>query len=696
MKLQTNNLTRKPYSKRWHDIYSKRTKLPVWEYRETFMKLLDENQAIVLVGETGSGKTTQVPQWCVDYCLEKSPNSETRQKPCVACTQPRRVAAISVATRVAEEMDVSLGQEVGYSVRFESCTSPKTIVKYLTDGMLLREAMLDGTLSSYGVIILDEAHERTLQTEILLGVVKRALQTRSKSLQPLKVILMSATINVKLFKKYFECPVLAVQGRQFQVQDLFAEVPQSDLLTSTLICVFQVHRTCDQGDILVFCSGQDEIQSLITLTKRALKQAPDSMKNLEPLPLYASLPAGIQMRVFIEPQSASASTNGFHADRDSSSRSSPNQQQTFVRRVIYATNVAETSVTIPNIKYVIDTGKVKCRCFCPKTGLESLKVTNVSKAQAKQRSGRAGRTAPGTCYRLYTRDEHANLVDHLPPEIRRCNLDGVILQMISIGIKNLNNFDFLERPEDDRLKAALVNLLSLKAIKPDSDSMVSHNSQQLLNLSYDLTPIGKRLSAFPLDPSLSRFLIASDELKCLDEALTVASLLSVENLFHIPPNRQTQAEETLKKFYCNEGDAIMLLNVYRAFKRKLKFDRNNAKVWCQEHFIHMKNIKLAIMIRKQLLALCKDANMVPSSRGQDSTYLRKALTRGFFNHVASMHDGKYRNKSGVEVHIHPSSCLFRARPEHILYAEVVETNKCYMRLCTLIDINWVREIHSDK
>lgn len=670
MKLLTNNLGKKAHSKKWHDIRSKRTKLPVWENREQFRRLLDEHQTIVLVGETGSGKTTQIPQWCVDYCSEKS--SVAKQKLCVACTQPRRVAAMSVATRVAEEMDVTLGQEVGYSIRFENNTSPKTILKYLTDGMLLREAMLDGALSSYGVIILDEAHERTLQTEILLGVVKRALETRKSTPLPLKVIIMSATINVKLFKNYFECPVLTIQGRQFPVQDMFAEVPQSDLQTSTLICVFQIHRTCDQGDILVFCSGQDEIQSLILLTKKALKQAPDSMKNLEPLPLYASLPAALQMKVFMVGRSTS-----------------------YVRRVIYATNVAETSVTIPNIKYVIDTGKVKCRTFCPKTGLESLKITNISKAQAKQRSGRAGRTSPGTCYRLYTRDDYASLVDSLPPEIQRCSLDGVILQMISIGIKSLNNFDFLEKPDDERLKAALVNLLNLRAIKPTSDSgSIVGNDQLVLNLSYDLTPIGKRLSAFPLDPAMSRVLLASDELKCLDDALTVVSLLAIESLFFIPPNRQSQAEDRLKKFHSNEGDIVMLLSAYRAFKRKLKFDKKNAKAWCQEHFINMKNLKTAIMIRKQLSALCKSANMAPSSRGQDTSYLRKALTYGFFNNVASMHDGKYRNKSGVEVHIHPNSCLFRARPECILYGEVVETNKCYMRTCTLIDMNWVREVSS--
>lgn len=696
-----------------HDIDQSKKSLPVWEYKETFTRLLNENQAIVLVGETGSGKTTQIPRWCLDYCFKQTPD---KSRPlCVACTQPRRVAAMSVAARVAEEMKTTLGQEVGYSVRFDACASKKTRLKYLTDGMLLREAMLDGLLQSYGVIILDEAHERTLQTEILLGVVKRAMVSRNgcsdRSLPPLKVIVMSATINVKLFKRYFNSPILMIEGRQHPVQEMFAEVPQSDLLTSTLISVFQIHRTCDEGDILVFCSGQDEIQSLITLCKRVLKQAPESLKNLTPLPLYASLPAAHQMRVF-ECQKVSH-TNGVDNDDSSIIRS---QQPSFNRRVIFATNVAETSITIPNIKYVVDTGKVKCRTYCPKTGLESLKVTTISKAQAKQRMGRAGRVAPGVCYRLYTTEEHSKMLDYLPPEIRRSSLDGVLLQMISIGIENISTFDFLEKPDEIRIKAALNNLLTLKAIKATTSTKAANSTnssnqdtsppvkkrpglgpsdETILGVNYELTPIGKKLCLFPLSPAMSRVILAANELGCLDEVLTVVSLLSIENLFHIPPNQQSQAETMLEKFHSNEGDTVMLLKVFKAFKRTWLVNRTGYKQWCIEHFIHAKNLRLARMIRKQLFDLCKDQGMKPSSCGHDTSILRRALTYGLFNNVATMWDGKYRNKSSTnEIHIHPSSCLFKTRPECILYVEILETNKCYMRNCTLIDMSWVREISS--
>uniref|UniRef100_A0A6G1S508 RNA helicase n=1 Tax=Aceria tosichella TaxID=561515 RepID=A0A6G1S508_9ACAR len=258
--ISINKFTKKPYSRRWHDIYSKRTKLPVWEHRETFMRLLDENQTIVLVGETGSGKTTQIPQWCVDYCLEKSSdrggNNELRQKLCVACTQPRRVAAMSVAARVAEEMDVSLGQEVGYSIRFEACTSSKTLLKYLTDGMLLREAMNDSKLSQYGVIILDEVHERTLSTDILMGVLKQLLATR----KDIKIVVMSATLDAGKFQSYFEnSPLLSVPGRTHPVEILWANETTRDFLEAAVETVFQIHsqEVHEEGDILLFLTGQE-------------------------------------------------------------------------------------------------------------------------------------------------------------------------------------------------------------------------------------------------------------------------------------------------------------------------------------------------------------------------------------------------------------------------------------------------------
>lgn len=252
-----NLFTRQPYSKRWHDIHKKRVNLPVWEYKETFLRLLDENQTLVLVGETGSGKTTQIPQWCVEYCWRKSQQSEEKAKSlCVACTQPRRVAAMSVAARVADEMDVRLGDEVGYSIRFEACTSGKTILKYLTDGMLLREAMNDRRLSQYGVVILDEVHERTLSTDILMGVLKQ-LTSRRKDI---KIVVMSATLDAGKFQTYFDnSPLLSVPGRTHPVEILWANEPARDFLDAAIETIFQIHEEEEQeeGDILLFLTGQE-------------------------------------------------------------------------------------------------------------------------------------------------------------------------------------------------------------------------------------------------------------------------------------------------------------------------------------------------------------------------------------------------------------------------------------------------------
>lgn len=683
------------------------SRLPVHHYKEKFLSIIQEHQTLVVIGETGSGKTTQIPQWCVELCYSRRAPSKARMS--VACTQPRRIAAMSVATRVAQERKVTLGNEVGYSVRFDNCSSSATQLKYLTDGMLLREAMLDYLLSAYRFIIIDEAHERTLPTEILFGVIKRAMRLRNrpdKDLVPLKVVIMSATINVDLFKSYFRAEVLHIEGRQHPVQDLYAQGEQSDRLAAILITVFQVHRTEGSGDILVFCSGVDEIHNLISHCKKLVKKLNESLQNITFLPLYAALPVHNQMKVF-QRRISFATT----------SQSSPTEHLKNERRVIFATNVAETSVTIPNIKFVIDTGKVKCRNYCPKTGIETLKEIPISKAQAKQRSGRAGRVGPGICYRLYTDQYYADLSPQLLPEIKRCNLDSVILQMISIGIKDVSRFEYLEKPEDSRLASAINNLLALKAIRActfvvkdktaKTPIIISNNNKRFcrtrdddntLSLSYELTSIGKKLSAFPLEPAMGRIILVANQLNCLDEAITVVAMLIVENLFHIPPSKEEKAEEVLSKFRSNEGDTVMLLKLYKAYKRiysaKGSSKKHSVSDWMASHYINSKNLKQARQIRKQLQDLCAKLSMPSSSCADDTKLLRRALTYGLFNNVATMQNGKYRNKFSDDLHIHPSSCLFKTKPETILYTEIVETNKSYMRNCTLIDMSWIREISS--
>ncbi|KAK2147071.1 hypothetical protein LSH36_571g01054 [Paralvinella palmiformis] len=348
-----NPFTGMPYTPRYHTLLSKRINLPVWEYKEKFIDTMNKNQTLVLVGETGSGKTTQIPQWCLEWVRARY------AKKGVACTQPRRVAAMSVAARVAEEMDVGLGQEVGYSIRFEDCTSSKTILKYMTDGMLLREAMSDPLLENYGVVMLDEAHERTLATDILMGLLKEVAKQRPD----LKIIVMSATLDAGKFQTYFDnAPLMTVPGRTHPVEIFYTPEPERDYMEAAIRTVLQIHM-CEEGegDVLLFLTGQErEVESL----------GPD-VGELKCIPLYSTLPPNLQQRIFEPPPPKR--TNG-----------------AIGRKVVVSTNIAETSLTIDGVVFVIDPGFAKQKVYNPRIRVESLLVTAISKASSQQRAGRAG------------------------------------------------------------------------------------------------------------------------------------------------------------------------------------------------------------------------------------------------------------------------------------------------------------------
>jgi HrpA-like RNA helicase len=392
------------------DLQSAREQLPVYQQKETILNAVKENRAIILVGETGSGKTTQIPQ-----LLHNDPEFRKQR---IVITQPRRVAAISLSSRVSDEMGSKLGTKVGYTIRFEDCTSPETKIKFVTDGMLLRELLSDSTLSRYGVIILDEAHERTLRTDILFGAVKGILRKR----KDLKLIVMSATLNAQAFSKYFnDAPIINIPGRQFPVTTYFAAKKQSDYLDAALVCVFQIHNNQPAGDVLVFLTGQEEIENLEKLINEKAKTLPATSTKILVCPIFASLPTSQQTKVF-EP-----TPDGY-------------------RKVVLSTNIAETSITISGIRYVVDTGLVKVRGFNPKTGIETLTISPVSKAAANQRAGRAGREAAGFCYRLYTEPLFKQLEEETEPEITRCNLSSVILLLKSSGIDDIVGFDFMDKP----------------------------------------------------------------------------------------------------------------------------------------------------------------------------------------------------------------------------------------------------------
>ena len=473
-----------------------RETLPIYRLKPALCKAIAENQVLVVVGETGSGKTTQMTQYLAEMGYTKHGM--------IGCTQPRRVAAMSVAKRVAEEFGCQLGQEVGYSIRFEDCTSPATKIKYMTDGMLMREYLADNSLSKYIAIMLDEAHERTIHTDVLFGLLKALLKERSD----FKLIVTSATLDMDKFSKYFfDCPKFVIPGRTFKVEVLYVKEQEPDYIEAALVTVMQIHLSEPAGDVLVFLTGQDEIDTFSEILFSRMKALGDLAPELHILPVYGSLPSEMQSRIF-EPAPPGS------------------------RKCIVATNIAEASLTIDGIYYVVDPGYCKQNIYNAKMGMESLQVTPISCASAKQRAGRAGRTGPGKCYRLYT--EAAFQTEMLPmgiPEIQRTNLANVVLQLKAMGINDLLGFDFMDPPPVQAMVGAMEGLYMQGAL--DDEGL--------------LTRLGRKMAEFPLEPSLSKMLIVSCDLQCSEEVLTIVAMLSTESPFFRPKDRAAQADQKKNK-----------------------------------------------------------------------------------------------------------------------------------------------------
>ncbi|XP_057307821.1 putative pre-mRNA-splicing factor ATP-dependent RNA helicase PRP1 isoform X2 [Hydractinia symbiolongicarpus] len=581
-----NPFTQRPFSDRFQAILKKRLQLPVWEYRDEFIKMTTENQCVVLVGETGSGKTTQIPQWSLDLVL-------LGRRKHVCCTQPRRVAAMSVAQRVADEMDVVLGQEVGYSIRFEDCSSARTALKYMTDGMLLREAMTDPLLDRYGVIILDEAHERTLATDILMGLIKEVVKQRPD----LKVIVMSATLDAGKFQGYFDdAPLLTVPGRTFPVEIFYTPEPERDYLEAAIRTVVQIHL-CEEveGDVLLFLTGQEEIDEACKRIKREIDNLGPEVGDMKIIPLYSTLPPNLQQRIF--------------------EAAPPNKPNGGIgRKVVVSTNIAETSLTIDGVVFVIDPGFSKQKVYNPRIRVESLLVSAISKASAQQRAGRAGRTKPGKCFRLYTEKAYkSEMQSNTYPEILRSNLGSVVLQLKKLGIDDLVHFDFMDPPAPETLMRALELLNYLNALDDDGD----------------LTELGSMMAEFPLDPQLAKMVIASTDFNCSNEALSIVAMLSVQQVFMRPNDAKKAADESKMKFAHIDGDHLTLLNVYHAFKQN-----HEDTQWCYDNFLNLRSLKSADNVRQQLARIMDRFNLKRTSTDFNSREyyinIRKSLVTGFF------------------------------------------------------------------
>ncbi|CAK9299061.1 unnamed protein product [Gordionus sp. m RMFG-2023] len=650
-----NPYTNRAYSQRYQDLLKKRRTLPVWEYKDRFIETLDKNKILVLVGETGSGKTTQIPQWCLEYLRGKRLTEMGPGKKGVACTQPRRVAAMSVAQRVSEEMDCVLGQEVGYTIRFEDCTCARTLLKYMTDGMLLREGMSDPLLESYGVIILDEAHERTLATDILMGLLKEISSQRSSDL---KIVVMSATLDAGKFQSYFDnAPLLTVPGRTHPVEIFYTPEPERDYLEAAIRTVLQIH-VCEEGsgDILLFLTGQEEIEDACKRLKKEIDNLGPEIGELKSIPLYSTLPPNLQQRIFEAPPPPRASNGAIG------------------RKVIVSTNIAETSLTIDGVVYVIDPGFSKQKVYNPRIRVESLLVSPISKASSQQRAGRAGRTMPGKCFRLYTEVAFKkDMQDNTYPEILRSNLGSVVLQLKKLGIDDLVHFDFMDPPAPETLMRALELLNYLGALNDEGD----------------LTDLGSIMAEFPLDPQLAKMLISSCDLNCSNEVLSITAMLSVPQCFVRPVDMRKAADEAKMNFAHIDGDHLSLLNVYHAFKQ------NNEDVqWCYDHFINYRSLKSADNVRVQLARIMDRFNLRRVSTDFNSreyySNIRKAMVSGFFMQVAHLErTGHYLTvKDNQVVQIHPSTCLDH-KPEWLLYNEFVLTTKNYIRTVTDIRPEWL-------
>ncbi|KAK9904571.1 hypothetical protein M0R45_000593 [Rubus argutus] len=619
-----NRWTGKPYSQRYYEILEKRKTLPVWHQKDEFFQALKKSQSLILVGETGSGKTTQIPQFVLE-AVDRESSDKSRKM--IACTQPRRVAAMSVSRRVAEEMDVTIGEEVGYSIRFEDCSSARTVLKYLTDGMLLREAMTDPLLERYSVIILDEAHERTLATDVLFGLLKEVLKNRPD----LKLVVMSATLEAEKFQGYFfGAPLMKVPGRLHPVEIFYTEEPERDYLEAAIRTVVQIHMYETPGDILVFLTGEEEIEDACRKINKEISNLGDQVGPVKVVPLYSTLPPAMQQKIF--DAAPPPTTEGGPAGR----------------KIVVSTNIAETSLTIDGIVLVHIRGQ-----------------------------GVPEELQPGKCFRLYTEKSfHNDLVPQTYPEILRSNLANTVLTLKKLGIDDLVHFDFMDPPAPETLMRALEVLNYLGALDDDGN----------------LTKLGEIMSEFPLDPQMSKMLVVSPEFNCSNEILSISAMLSVPNCFVRPREAQKAADEAKARFGHIDGDHLTLLNVYHAYKQNNEDPswcyENFVNQRALKSADNVRQQLVRIMARFNLKLCSTDFK----SRDYYIN-IRKAMLAGYFMQVAHLErTGHYLTvKDNQVVHLHPSNCLDH-KPEWVIYNEYVLTSRNFIRTVTDIRGEWLVDI----
>ncbi|SCU96308.1 LANO_0E13168g1_1 [Lachancea nothofagi CBS 11611] len=639
-----------------NNLLKTRITLPVFKYKDSIMEHLLSNQVTILIGETGSGKSTQLPQ----FLLEKLTAAHGNKR--IAVTQPRRVAAINLATRVAQEYGCRVGDRVGYAVRFDNKTNSKTRLKYLTDGMLLREIMLDRNLSDYTCVIIDEAHERTILTDLILGFLKELIH----GLRPdLKVVVMSATLQAEKFSAFFnDAPILFVEGRKYPVQRNYLKEPCDDVVDAIIRCCVQINQGEQLGDILCFMPGQEEIDKAVVVLNKISEHLGTSVPRLIALPLYAALPPSEQAKVFLPLKG-------------------------FKRKVVFSTNLAETSVTISGVKFVVDSGLRKVKVWRHNLGLATLLTVPISKASASQRTGRAGRENPGKCYRLYREQDYQKLPMQTEPEIARSEITSPVLMLKKIGVQDIVNWSWLENPGKQAILLALQELYQLKALDDQGK----------------ITSKGQQMALLPLAPHLSCVLLQARDSGCLLPVIDIVSCLSVENLL-LNPLPELRDEINEKRFSiatrgAKFGDLIMMKELYNAYVSL----RSSAEKdeWCKDLCVSKRGFRNVVKVRSQLISYMEklfNEKIDVSETGMDNdSFDVKSVIQCFLagfmkNSAIGMPDRSFRTSTtGETISVHPSSMLFMDRScPAILYTEYIFTTKGYARNVSRLELSWLQEI----
>ncbi len=616
--------------------------LPVTAKKDDIAKLIQDHQVVIMCGETGSGKTTQLPKICLSIGRGAAGF--------IGHTQPRRIAARTVADRIAEELGEPIGKSVGYKIRFNDKTHADSLIKLMTDGILLAESQNDPYLNQYDTIIIDEAHERSLNIDFLIGYMKWLLPKRPD----LKLIITSATIDTQRFATHFNnAPIIEVSGRTYPVEMRYRPIEQKeeddetsdDLQNAILDAVDELYRDL-RGDILIFLSGEREI-----------RETADSLKKHHPtlydvLPLYSKLSVSEQERVF-KPKGGKL-------------------------RIVLATNVAETSLTVPGIRGVIDSGHARISRYSHRSKIQRLPIERVSQSSANQRAGRCGRVAEGICIRLYSHDDYLARPEFTEPEIMRTNLSAVILQMTALNLGDIEDFPFLEPPED-------------KMIRDGKNVLHEVNA---LDKSGKLTEVGKQLAKFPTDPKLARMLIAASHEHCLTEVAIIVSALSVQDPREKPADKMQQADAKHTAFRHPESDFLTLLNVWNTYEdQKKHLSNNKLRKYCTDNFLSYIRMREWFDIHAQIMQVIKgDLKMHPNTDGAGYEKVHRALLTGMLSNIGFRHDPyEYLGARGLKFFIFPGSGLHKIKPKWIMAAEQVETSKVYARTVARIEPEWIEE-----